>query len=287
MKPRFGIGIVRAVLGAAMLLTAAAVSAAGPGAVRKQVESSMLVTGRIEIDTQGSVTRYTLDQQDKLPVGVRELLAGSVPSWKFKPVFVDGRTVDASATMSVRLVATKLDDGNFLVGIRSASFGNGRKGSRERRGKTRMKPPSYPIAAVQAGVAGTVYLLVKVGRDGKVIDVATEQVNLKVVASDPAMTRWRAVLASSAMQGARRWSFDPPAQDPGEDGFWVMRVPVAYGSGPLSYGTWESYVPGPRQRIQWGDENEEGVAFSPDTLQPGGSYLAGSGLKLLTALSGS
>lgn len=291
MKFRFGTGIVRAAFAVAMSLMAATALAAGPGVVRKQIESSMLVTGKIEVNTEGKVSGYSLDKQDKLPAGIVGLLARAVPAWKFEPVTVDGKKVNALASMSIRLVAKKIDADNYTVAIRSASFGGDGVKPEEDISSVRLAPPDYPREAAYAGVAGAAYLLVKVGRDGKVTDVITEQVNLKVVASERQMEHWRNVLANASMRQARKWTFRPPTEGPAaDDEFWIVRVPVVYSfDGPpkaTSYGVWESYVPGPRQRNPWGDENEEGVAFSPDTLAPGGAYLAGSGLKLLTSVAG-
>ncbi|QNP42157.1 protein tonB [Lysobacter terrestris] len=272
----------------AACLAAASEPAESRAEVRKQVEASMLVTGRIEIDTAGKVIGYALDKQDRLPRGVVDMVGKAVPAWKFEPVVIDGKLVRAAASMSIRLVARKLDDDHLTVDIRSASFGSeGGKAEEMIRPAKRLIAPGYPAAAVRSGVTGAAYLLVKVGRDGKVIDVATEQVNLKVVATGDQMARWRDLLAAASMSQARKWSFAPPTEGPAAGAeFWVVRVPVVYAFDRTAYGTWEGYVPGPRQPNPWQNEDKEGVAFSPDTLPPGGAYLAGTGLKLLTAPSG-
>lgn len=41
-----------------------------------------------------------------------------------------------------------------------------------------MQPPAYPVNAFRGGATGVVYLLLKIGRAGKVEDVVAEQVNL-------------------------------------------------------------------------------------------------------------
>ena len=271
----------------AMLLSGHVEAAAGgAGAVRKQIEASMLVRGKIEIDPQGRVARYSLDQQEKLPSGVVGLIGQAVPGWRFEPVLADGKPVSAIAGMSIRVVANRADEDHYTVKIRSASFGDKGLKPEEDVRAIRMTPPPYPVDAVRGGVAGAAYLLVKVGRDGKVMDVATEQVNLRVIASENEMERWRKVLATASMSQARKWTFTPPTKgDAVDDPYWVVRVPVVYSLDPSwkaeHYGEWQSYIPGPRQRNPWDDE-DEGMAFSPDTLAPGGSYLAGTGLKLLS-----
>lgn len=288
---------------AALLLASSAVLAAGTAAVRKQVEASMLVTGSIQVDGQGKVTGFSLDKKEKLPAGVVGLLDKAVPTWKFEPVLVAGRPADVTTDMSVRLVAKKLDDGNFSLGVRSASFGDfaGRNPKKIKAGdmakarqegtaagmcRASLSPPNYPDSAVRSGVASNVYLLLKVDRHGRVLDAMAEQVNLKVVSNEKNMARWRKVFSDASLSQARKWCV-PSSESlaEGSDDF-VVRVPVMFGLGDLpSYGQWEAYVPGPRTPNPWDDEGE-GVAFSPDTLLPGRAYAVGSGLKLLTDPTG-
>jgi hypothetical protein len=139
-------------------------------------------------------------------------------------------------------------------------------------------------------LAGTVYLLVRAARDGTVTDVIAEQVNLKVVASENVMEQWRHVFEKASVRQAKRWKFSPPTQgEKASADYFVMRVPVVFSLDNPSrtnvYGRWEAYVPGPRKADPW-QEGTEGIGFSPDTLAPGEAYLAGSGLRLKTSLSG-
>lgn len=301
MKFRMASG---AAFAAVLWLASADASAAGPGAVRKQVEASMLVTGRIQVDAAGKVIGYSLDEQHKLPAGVVGILGQEVPTWTFEPVLVAGKPAHVTTEMSVRLVAKKRDADSYSVVIRSAGFGDaadkrsslGPKAAREAGAtankvcSTGLRPPSYPENAAQSGVGANVYLLVKSAPDGKVLDVAAEQVNLKVVASERGMERWRRVFADVAMSQARKWCVEPPARDDAaaKDGFHIVRVPVVFhldGMEP-AYGRWEAYVPGPRASNPW-RQDDEGPGFSPDALSPGRAHVAGAGLKLLTRLSGS
>jgi hypothetical protein len=288
MKIRIGV-LFAAV--AVLLASASAVAfGGGPGAVRKQVEASMLVTGKIDVDSNGTVSGFSLDQQEKLAPGVVELVSKSVPTWKFEPVVMDGKPANVRTTMNIRLVARKLDDNNYSIEIRSAGFGNPSDKAAERARGHKLTPPSYPESAVASGVAGTVYLLVRAAPDGTVTDVIAEQVNLKVVASENVMEQWRRVFEKASVRQAKRWKFSPPTE--GEEAtadYFVMRVPVVFSLDSPSrtdvYGRWEAYVPGPRHADPW-EAVKEGIGFSPDTLAPGDAYLAGSGLKLVTELSG-
>lgn len=278
MRGRFWTGLL-------LLLCGLPVLAAGPGAVRKQVESSMLVTGSIEVDANGKVGGFGIDHRQSLPAGILELIQKSVPAWQFEPVLVNGAPVDVKTTMGLRIVARKLDEDSYNVDIRSASFGTYAPG--ESVSSKKMSPPSYPRSAVESGVGGTVYLLLRVGKGGAVEDVIAEQVNLRIIANEIGMTRWRQLLEQSAVASARKWMFIPPQS--GEEAkaeFWSVRVPVDYrfrDERDTKQGHWEAYVPGPRQVAPW-LRKDELANLVPDALAAGGVYQVGHGLRLLTPL---
>jgi len=284
---------------AALLLASSAVLAA-PASVRRQVEASVLVTGSIQVDGEGKVTGFALDQKEKLPEGVVGLLDKAVPTWKFAPVLVAGRPAHVTTQMSVRLVAKQIEGDNFSVAVRSASFGDlaernpkmvksGRKSKDKTAGScaASLRPPRYPSSAAIANIAANVYLLIKTDRDGRVLEAMAEQVNLKFTDDESSMARWRKEFADASLAQARRWCIPPSGEDLMDaDPYFVVRVPVMFQFESVRYGQWEAYVPGPRTPNPWDDE-DEGVAFSPDTLLPGRAYVAGSGLKLLTDPNGS
>lgn len=289
-----GISALAATLLGAIALASSttAFAATSTALVRKSVEMSMLVTGTIEIGADGSVIKYSLDQPDKLPPAVKALAEQGVPSWRFEPVMVDGKVVGARAKMGLRVVANKQDNGNYTVGIRSTSFGDegGDKGESVR--SVRMTPPGYPESAYMSGIQGTVYLIVKVGRQGKVEDVVAEQVNLTVLGNEAQMRRGRDALSAAAVQRARSWTFAPPLKGESVDSpFWSVRVPVSFQLADSRtrpehavYGSWQAYVPGPYVKPAWIDESD--ARQRPDALLAnGGIYPVGSGPKLLTPLT--
>ena len=59
------VGLLCAVLSCAVL-------AAGPDAVRKREEATMLVTGRIDVMPDGSVHGYSIDRPEKVPAAVTD-----------------------------------------------------------------------------------------------------------------------------------------------------------------------------------------------------------------------
>lgn len=289
----------RLVAGLFCVLLSGVALAAGPSDVRKSVQASMLVTGTIEVATDGSVAQYTLDHPEKLPPVVTGLLAKALPAWKFEPVVEDGKPVTAKAPVGLRVVAKPLGDGTYSISVTGAWFGDGAKDEKNVSQETitykRRVQPTYPRDAQEAGVAGTVYVLEKVNRDGTVGDAVAEQVDLRVIASDSQLAEWRRVLAGAALRALKQGTFNPPITGKAVNRpYWVARIPVDFSlSGPSapaavekeSYGHWRPYVPGPLQEPVWADKHV--LAGSADAMPDGGSPLADTSLHLLTSLGGS
>ena len=276
----------RWLLAAMLLLLSFTASAAGPGAVRKQIEASMLVTGTIEVSPDGSVRTYAIDQADKLPDGILDFIQKNVDEWKFDPVLVQGKAVGVRNKMSLRVVAKQAADDEYTVRLQAASFDPLTVEAGHDVKSKSMPPPRYPEAAAMNGAAGTVYVVIKVGRDGSVADVVAEQVNLRMVAGPVEMQQWRTVLGKAAVQVARKWQFIPPvAGERADDPYWTVRVPVDFmlSNTAPKYGQWQAYVPGPRQSYPWAEK--EAAGDSLEALSEGGVHLVGNGgLRLLTPL---
>lgn len=286
--------IGKAWIGLLLALFATALPAAVRNKIPEQAEMSMLVTGMVLVEPDGSVSSWDIDQRDKLPDFVVRLIERSASSWKFEPVLVDGQPRKAKARMSLRIVANRQDDG-YRIAIRSGHFGKEAMSAEERRQRAgtdavrsvNMRPPAYPTLAADSGVRGTVYVVLRINREGAVEDAFAEQVNLKTLGTDRQMERMRDMLVKPALVAARRWTFQVPTT--GESAgrqYWSVRVPVEYllgDDGRAHYGQWEAYLPGPRQKAPWSretiDPNE-----SPDAMIAGRVYEDGEGMKLLTPL---
>jgi hypothetical protein len=272
-------------VGFAVMLWVCTAWAGGAGAVRKQAEATILITGTIAIAPDGTVSDSTLDFPEKLPPGVVDMVQKQVLVWRFEPIVVDGKPVHAQTKMSLRVVGKKRDDDSVIVGIRSATFGDPRDEPEELRVSSKyMNPPRYPVAAAKSGVSGTVYLLLRVGRDGRVEDAVAEQVNLRVVATEGVMARWRRALGDAARSTAKDWRFAPPTRgELVDEPYWVVRTPVDFffpGNSPYEYGRWQLYVPGPRETPEWSRDKH---SMGSDALADGGVYTSGRpGLRLLT-----
>lgn len=278
-------------VGLICILMACTVSAKGPAAVRKQAEASMLVTGSVEITPDGSVSSYALDQADKLPPAVVQVVQQNVPHWKFQ--FDGQQATPMKAKMSLRMLAKRVDDKHASVSISAAQFGEDHRGPGENVSYKTRQPPRYPQLALHSRVSGTVYVLVRVGRNGQVEDAAAEQVNLKIYASDHDMNLFRDDLAKAALAAARQWTFNTPTTGKHvDDAYWVARLPVSFYIRPLGsstemtpYGKWQSYIPGPRQLVPWSEKNTL-LSDAPDAVPDGGIYQLNQGLKLTTPLGG-
>ena len=248
----------------------------------------MRVTGVIEVEEDGSVGKFEIDNVDKLPIGVVEFVRNNVSEWAFTPMLVDGKPTRVRNKASMRLVAKKLEDGQYIIRMQAASFDPFEVEEGSELSSRIMTPPRYPKDAAKSGVSGTVYLALKVGRDGRVEESMAEQVNLTFIASENEMARWREHLSRNAVAAAKGWSFQPPVTGSGVDyPYWIVRVPVAYllEEHRSSYGKWRAYVPGPRHRWPW--PSIAGSEISPEALAEGSVHQLGKdGLRLLTPLGG-
>jgi hypothetical protein len=259
--------------------------AGGRGEVRKQTEMSMLLNGQIVIERDGTVQEYVLDDAAGLPPVTTQLLDKATRHWRFDPIAVDGNPVRARTAMSVRLVAKPLEDGRFDVRVAAANFGKPGEGEFIT-SSAPLKPPRYPELAGASGVGGTVYVVVRVGRDGKVEDAMAEQVNLRVVDTENGMARWRDMLAQAALRGVRNWTFVPPTKgDEVDEPFWLARVPVDFllhDQETVKPGKWEAYIPGPRQTAPWLGGVD--TSLGADAVAGSGIFPVKGGPRLLTPL---
>jgi hypothetical protein len=262
--------------------------------VRKQVQASMLVTGTVEVGTDGSVLGYTIDRSDRLPKPVDELIAKGVPTWKFEPATQDGHPVKAKARMSLRIVARYVDKDHMAITFGGAQFPKADEQPGASITYKDRKNPRYPQEAVEARVSGTVYLLLRVGPHGEVQDAAAEQVNLAIVDNETMMKHWRTVLGHTALSAVKNWTFNTPTT--GEhvhDAYWIARVPIRFDLKPMgaggkeedTYGRWDVYVPGPVEPPMWPDRDKM-FTGAPDAMAGDGLFQLDQGLHLATPLNG-
>lgn len=270
------------------------VAAQGIKSVRDQIEHSLLLKGTIDVDADGSVAAFALDKAEALSESLSDFVRDAVMAWRFEPVLdASGVAIAARAPLSLRLVARQRDDDRMNVYISSAHFTEYNPDDLTSVAFKEVKPPSFPTNAARANVSGDVYVNLKIGRDGRVQDVSTMQVNLSVVSDERGMTRWRRVLANASERAVKQWTFRVPTEgEVANAPYWVVQVPISYriGDDAARAGkgealVWQAYVPGPIEPTPWASPDDVRTAMSPDALADGGVYLAREdGLRLLTPL---
>lgn len=279
-------------LGGTGLVATADTTAQTARTARQTAEASMTLTGRIDIGSAGQVTGFELDHADKVPDELAAFVQRQVQSWRFQPVLENGTSVATQTPVTLRLVSQPNSDGTGdNVRVAGASFAKYDREDTSRVVSKEMRSPAYPRNLAAMGAKGDVLLLLKVGRDGTVDDVFAEQVNLRVVGKENQMRQVRDTFARASVSAARSWTFRPPTTGKLRDAeSWNVRIPVRYTLGEhghARYGTWEAYVPGPRERAPW-RTSQVGADAAPDLLAEGGIYMADldDGPRLLTPLGG-
>lgn len=253
-------------------------------AMKQEMEARMLVTGSVDIETDGRVSAVSLDDLEKIPDAVVDLVERAAAKWRFEPIVVDGVPAPARARMSLKVIASKVQGSRdeFVVRLDGARFGDedAETGIRS----DVLKPPTYPRGALYDGVSGAAYLAIRVGPDGRVEDVVVEQVNLEQVGDKRSMDNWRKDFANAAMEAARDWTFHVSADAPDDPNWWTVRVPVDYRISNVRprQDAWSVYVPGPRTEIPW--LRSEQSTVPPDALAADGVHPVTNGRRLLTAL---
>lgn len=283
----WGAAIVAACL---MIGTTGHAEGGNTAAARRLVVSSLQVSGNITIAPDGSVQAHTLDPGTPLGEPLTRYLDETIAKWRFEPVVVDGKTVTAKVPMHLRLLAKPRGDGNTSISIASTYFGSSANSVATDQPRSAMlKPPMYPADAQSMGGQGTVYLIVQVGPDGSVINVAAEQVNLRVLGTARQLDMLRKSFTLAAERAGRQWTFlTPTTGDSVREKAWLVRVPVDFrltemGRKPAEGTGWDTYIPGPiNASMPWAQEGLR-TAAKPDALPDNGVYPLKQGATLLSA----
>jgi hypothetical protein len=222
--------------------------------IMHQAETSMLVTGIIDIAAQGEVIAYAIDKPEELPGVVLDTVARTVPTWKFEPAALPDKAVGRSK-MGLLFVATKNENDSHVVALREASFASAESWDVPYFDANDPHNPQYPTKALRRKmVPSTIYLVFRYGRDGRMLDVDVEQVNLHVYGTDIEMRRWRKALADACLRVAHQWRVNvPPAAFRDGRPYRIGRTSVSFSSPDrrAGYGEWKVYLPGPRKFIPW------------------------------------
>jgi len=253
----------------------------------KDIESSAVVSGTIVLAKDGTVQTAVIDDGAKYGQPIVDMVRKAALQWRFQPVLRHDEPVVAKSSMHVRVVLKKMPDGNYSARIKGATFGDSSTDSTDTlhnaEGNKRI-PPKYPQAAIRGRVQGTVYLALRVDRNGRVVEAVAEQVNLGITGPDRVIKQYRAMLAESALKAARQWSYTIPTTGPlARQDSWTAHVPVNYAlnvlGAPKPDRTWVSYVPGPYTPAPWVDKPDMNTA---DALADDAVRTDGAGPTLLS-----
>lgn len=257
-------------------------------AIRRQAESSLLVSGDIVIAADGTVLGHTLDGADTLPKGIVDLTAKLASKWTFEPVALANAQATRSR-MSLLYVVKPLDENRHTVELRSASFNVDLPPEARVTIARKGRMPAYPQVLVTNGIGATVYLHLQIGRDGKVMNIDASHVNLRAIGSEKHMAQWRDAFAKLSIQAVRGWTFKPPTTGPYADApHWIGTMPVMFiaeGVPEPQPGKWEAYIPGPRRIIPWLD-GQGLTAEQTDALAPNQFHSPGSSRRMTSPLMG-
>jgi len=285
-----------------LLLLMPFIAFAADGSTRPQIQASMVVTGWIEVTPDGSVGGYALDQPDKLPQPVIDIIRKTTSVWKFKPILVDGKPVPAKTRMSLRIVADLIDRERASLHVGGAEFGRDAGLARTKEECPpgacleygNRHPPRYPLDMLMDRVSGTVYLVQEIDRDGHVAKQAVRQVDLHRIGTPEQMAFWRNEFAQASLKAAQDWTYHVPtsADAPAKD-HWVASIPINFRLRALDrppphdgYGQWDVYIPGPVRDIPWSKDgathadSDSGADAIPDNGAP---FVADTRFVLLTA----
>lgn len=97
----------------AMLASAGVHAGAKDEAAQGEAVLTLRVDGELSIDPEGKVADYRI--RTKLDPQLERLVRRAVPSWRFKPILVDGKPVIASSPMRITLSAEEMDQGYKVV----------------------------------------------------------------------------------------------------------------------------------------------------------------------------
>jgi hypothetical protein len=257
-------------------------------AIRRQAESSLLVSGEIVIAADGTVLGHTLDGAEKLPKGLVDLTATLASKWTFEPVTLSSAQATRSR-MSLLYVVKPLDNDRHTLELRSANFEADLPPEAQVTVARRGRMPQYPTSAMWGGASATVYLHVQIGRDGKLMNIDASHVNLRTFGTEENMARWRERFSTASIEAVRTWTFRAPTTGPDAGApHWIGTLPVIFtmeGASEPQPGKWEAYIPGPRKVIPWLDGTGL-TADQADALAPNQFHSPGNSRRMTSPLMG-
>lgn len=256
------------------------------------IEHTMLVRGQVQVDANGQVSGYQLDDVDSLPAGIKQMIAANVPQWQFAPVLENGVAVPASAHMHLRFVARQVDGNNLQVQLTAANFPR-----HEPSPQSKLPPFRHHLhqgeltrVLLQYKTNAVIYVAFRVNAQGEVADAVVRQVNLRQRGIPEQMNTIRAAYARVGLQAVRRMRLEPVNPELlNEDGYLEGILPINLCLPPCNRpeaGQWDAYVAGPRQSLPWREETRAEALAADAIPSDAGMRRDSHRLTLLTPLTG-
>ena len=182
--------------------------------------------GRLTIDGEGRVIAVELDNRD-LGEEIVAAYEQQIRTWRFEPIVEDGRPVNARARMQLSLLAFRAPDQDGMrLAFEKVQFVDPEPSAPPAVLESmRTAPPRYPANALRAGLGGMVQLAVRVGPDGRPVDVAS--IRFDLLGDVPRGTSGdvhAAQLQKAASDAAMKWEFPDRAGQ-------VVLMPVRFSPG--------------------------------------------------------
>lgn len=253
--------------------------------LERSLELTMVVYGDIDVDADGRVLRHTLDHRDKLSPDLVRMLEARIPAWRFAPkALADGQTHSA-LRMRLRVFAHRIGDQRdvYRMSVRNAAF-LPRDDARPDTDRVRYDPRSR-LSAYDTALQGIVYLALRIGPDGKVMEAFVERVDLAMEGSANNLAQGRKALARLTERQAKNLRFMVPTTGP-KAGLeeWSGRLTVAYNTLAVEDWEWQAYYRGPENRAPWTPAEEAENAVPADLVPAGSTETPEQARRLLTPL---
>ena len=255
----------------------------------------MVVEGHVVIETDGSVSLAQIDT--KIDPALAKNLETAISKWRFTPVRIGGELRRVSTRLRLQLAATRQEGDRFKVTVDSADFPDASsKASARPDGQPEpitgkhLGPPKYPSEAQMRGTMGAVMLAIRVTPEGKAGEVIVVQSHLYEVDARFAVSRRNlSLLENSAVNAARRWTFNVPPGATRDAKAMTVTVPVEYtlADVPLDTpGQWLKVQRTAKQQITW--LPAEQTRTGPSLVAAGGGSVSqfGVGPQLEQAVAG-
>jgi hypothetical protein len=179
---------------------------------------TLQVEAWVDVDALGQLTELTFES--KLPDRMREVLDGTVRTWRFLPIVVDGVPKASKAKMRITLAARKTVSGHQVT-VENVRFPDTNQAklmivdnaSARISVKSMHRNDFYPAQMARTPLSCFVLLGIKIGADGRVDNVVAIQSSLLDVDAPPAVLR-QAVFhfEQAALRQARLWRFNVTAK---------------------------------------------------------------------------